>query len=333
MIYVRRESRAGKKIFSIGVEFEMAREKNVFDRAEMAEPMGWEYVLDEYLDFLRGCGRSDKTTGTYRDQVSRFYRERSPEWDGEREEFLAWNGEPQIHTNHRLDACDRFWRWAIGAGHRKTNPADGAFRRLTNKTPVANVNLADIGKVVKVFRERHKLRPTWEKLRNYAYVTFAIATGVRPGEGLKLRRADFNIAERFVVVRGEFVKTRQSRVIYLPRDNRLLALLRRMIRAQTRAGLPSSSPLFSGGGGAELRERSWFHIVQRAAHEAGVKIKPYDFRHAFITHSLADGANPYDLRDQVGHANMEMMKRYYHSSAEARRSTADLSPLRKLAQN
>ena len=295
------------------------------------EIFNWELVLDEYLDLLRGGGRSKNTVEMYRDHVSRFYREKKPAWDRENEKFLEWNGEPQIHTNHRLDSCRRFWEWASRAGHRKSNPASDVPRRLTNKTPVTNVSMPDINKLVKAFRDEYSARQDqWEKIRNYAFIMFSIGTGVRPGEGLKLRRDDFNIDERFVVARGEHAKTRQSRIVYIPRSPILIRLLHKMIKIQAKAGFAGSAPLFSDSGGCGLNTRSWFHIVRKRAGKIGVRIKPYDLRHAFITHSLTDGANPYDLRDQVGHSNMEMMKRYYHSSPEARRNTADLSPLRKI---
>jgi site-specific recombinase XerD len=307
----------------------MSRSKNLMpttvenDEAEM-----WEATLDDYLAFLRGCGRSANTIATYRDQVSRFYRTKKSRWDGEREDFLAWNGEQQIHTNHRLDSCRRFWAWAVKEGHRETNPAENTPKRLVNKNPVANVSIHDIEKLLHAFRDEYLAKPKqWERIRNYAYSLFAVGTGVRPGEGLRLRRCDFNLAEFYVVIRGEYVKTRQSRAVFIPQNRTLTNLLRRMIKIQTKSGLSEESPLFSGCGGDALKTRSWFHIVSKRAKDAGVRIKPYDLRHAFITHSLINGANPYDLRDQVGHSNMEMMKRYYHSNPDARRNTANMAPL------
>lgn len=265
-------------------------------------------------------------------RLSRFYREKKPSWDCEKDEFLAWNGEPQIHTNHRLDSCKRFWQWAVAEGHRKTNPAESLQRRSTNRNPVVNVNMIDIERLVRGFMEEYKSKPQqWERVRNYAYVLFSIGTGVRPGEGLQLRRSDFNMGEMYVIVRGEYVKTRQSRVIYIPQNKTLQKLLKKMIKAHEKTGFHKDTPLFSDSGGKAISSRSWFHIVKKRAKELGLSIKPYDFRHAFITHSLIDGANPYDLRDQVGHSNMNMMKRYYHSNADARRATANLAPLQKLS--
>jgi site-specific recombinase XerD len=310
----------------------MTRSKNI-----MVSNMGndetpkWEIVLGDYLAYLRGCGRSKSTVAIYRDQISRFYRSKTPRWDDEKDSFLEWNGEPQIHTNHRLDSCRRFWMWAIREGHRETNPTDNTQKRLVNKNPVANVNMSDIEKLLLMFRDEHRAKPKqWEKIRNYACVLFAIGTGVRPGEGLKLRRCDFNVEECYAVVRGEYVKTRQSRVIYIPQNSTLINLLRKMIKIQTKSGLSAETPLFSDSSGRALNTRSWFHIISKRAKDAGIRIKPYDLRHAFITHSLRNGANPYDLRDQVGHSNMEMMKRYYHSSPEARMNTANMAPLRNL---
>jgi site-specific recombinase XerD len=291
----------------------------------------WKLALERYLIFLRGCGRSKNTVDIYRDQISRFYRAKNPSWDDEKDDFFHWNGEPQIHSNHRLDSCRRFWAWAVEEGHRKTNPAESVKRRVTNKNPVANVSLDDIEKLVLVFREEQRANPTrWERLRNYSYILFSVGTGVRPGEGLRLRRIDFNMSELFVIVRGEYAKTRQSRVIYIPQNSVLIKLLKKMMQNQAKSGLPDETPLFSDSGGNHLTTRSWYHIVAKRAKKAGIRIKPYDLRHAFITHSLMDGANPYDLRDQVGHSNMEMMKRYYHSNPEARRNTANLAPLRHI---
>jgi site-specific recombinase XerD len=307
----------------------MSRSKNLMSTAvEDDETKIWEAALEDYLAFLRGCGRSANTIATYGDQISRFYRAKKSRWDGEREDFLAWNGERQIHTNHRLDSCRRFWAWAVRVGRRKTNPADDTQKRLVNKNPVANVSIHDMEKLLQVFRGEYLAKPNqWERIRNYAHSLFAIGTGVRPGEGLRLRRCDFNLAEFYVVIRGEYVKTRQSRAVFIPQNKTLTGLLRRMIKIQTKSGLPEESPLFSDSGGGALKTRSWFHIVSKRAKEAGVRVKPYDLRHAFITHSLINGANPYDLRDQVGHSNMEMMKRYYHSNPDARRNTANMAPL------
>jgi integrase len=321
-----------KKSRKTGVEG-MSRSKNLLAIATEDEEIAkWELALDDYLSFLRGCGRSENTVAIYRDQISRFYRAKTPRWDGERESFHAWNGEPQIHTNHRLDACRRFWAWGVEEGIRKTNPAENTQKRLINKNTVANVNLPEIEKLLHVFKEEQRAKPTqWERIRNYAYALFAVGTGVRPGEGLRLRRGDFNLAEFYAVISGEYVKTRQSRVVYIPQNRTLISLLQKMIKIQIKAGFPGDAPLFSDSGGRAIGARSWSHIVNKRAKEAGVRIKPYDLRHAFITHSLINGANPYDLRDQVGHSNMEMMKRYYHSSPDVRRNTANMAPLRKIS--
>jgi site-specific recombinase XerD len=291
----------------------------------------WEEVLEDYLAYLRGCGRSENTISMYRDQITRFYRSKSPCWDDEKSEFLGWNGEPQIHTNHRLDSCGRFWKWAIREGSRNTNPAESVQKRLVNKHSIANVNMPDIEKLLNVFREEQRAQPNqWEKIRNYTYALFSIGTGVRPGEGLSLLRCDLNLMEFYGIIKGEYVKTRQSRVIYIPQNATLIKLLKKMINIQTKAGFHQATPIFCDSGGKKLCTRSWFHIVSKRAKDAGVKIRPYDLRHAFITHSLRNGANPYDLKDQVGHSNMEMMKRYYHSSPDARRDTANMAPLSKI---
>lgn len=297
----------------------------------VAEDERWMDALCEYEAYLRGCGRAEATISLYRDNVSRFYRQKRAKWDDELAAFLEWNGEPQIHSNHRLDSCLRFWRWAAGEGMRRTNPAEGVKRRPQSSMVTPNVDIDDIAKVIDALRMAHKAAPNkWESARNYAYAIFALGTGVRPSEGLRLERRDFDLNARCVVARGETVKTRTSRVIFIPPNRTLLSLLRRLMAAQSKSGIPDSAPLFSDSSGHAIESRTWYHILRKHAVACGVRLRPYDLRHAFITHSLADGANPYDIRDQVGHRNMEMLKRYCHSTPDARRATAARSPLKMI---
>ena len=310
----------------------MTRSKNIIgDFGGCCDAFDWEGVLESYLCYLQGCGRANSTIDMYRDHVSRFYRMKKPLWDNEKLSFMEWNGEPQINTNHRLDCCRRFWDWGISEGWRKTNPAANVKKRLLNKAVKANVSLDEIGKILTVFKDEYREKPfRWERLRNYAYFLFSIGTGIRPGEGLHIRRCDINLSERSAVIQANYVKTRQSRVIYMPSSVVLDRLLKKMVKLQEKAGLPSQTPLFSDSSGKAITTRSWYHIVNKRARPKGIRIRPYDLRHSFITHSLINGANPYDLRDQVGHSNMDMMKRYFHSNAEARRKTANLAPLASL---
>lgn len=145
---------------------QMSRSKNLMQTSIREEDGNrWESVLEDYLLFLRGCGRSDKTISIYKDQVSRFYRSKTPSWDDEKEDFLAWNGEPQIHTNHRLESCRRFWCWALDEGLRRTNPAENIPKRLVDKRPVANVDLADITALANAFGEEYREKPKQQTLR------------------------------------------------------------------------------------------------------------------------------------------------------------------------
>lgn len=291
----------------------------------------WEDALGDWLASLCACGRAKSTIKLYQDNIVRFYRTKSPTWDDEREEFISWNSEPQIHTNHRLDSCGRFWRWGIQEGIRTTDPTKGVARRPENTDVIVNVRLDDIERVIQRLRERHKQRVDgWERRRDLVFAMFSVATGVRPSEGLSIARCDVRVDEQWALIRAENAKTRRGRVIFIPNDDRLMKELRRLIRIHETSEIPASAPLFCNSSGGRLSSRAWCHIIESASKECGVHVRPYDLRHAFITHSLSNGANPYDIRDQVGHANMEMMKRYSHSTSEARRATADLSPLSQL---
>lgn len=143
------------------------------------------------------------------------------------------------------------------------------------------------------------------------FVRFLYLTAVRVSEALVLRWRDLtplgdDSAEAHITGKGN-----KHRVIFIPASlyADLLAL---------RGEAEANAPVF-----ATIKNRLHaLRIVQGLAKVAQIDkpVTPHSFRHAHISHALANGATVVELRDQAGHANISTTSLYAH--ADKSRATA-----------
>ena len=70
---------------------------------------------------------------------------------------------------------------------------------------------------------------------------------------------------------------------------------------------------------------AWRKALQRAGIER--RIRPYDLRHAFASHSLDAGADLKSVADIMGHADEAMIVRFYrHTNPESLRAATEAAP-------
>ncbi len=146
---------------------------------------------------------------------------------------------------------------------------------------------------------------------------FWFETGLRPGELFALRRAKVDVEARKVRIDMNFVaktdklpKTAAGiRTVDLS-DQALAAAQAQLARLPAtvehlwlnpRTGEPWESD-------AQLRKTLWKPLCDRA--EVTYR-NPYQVRHTFASTHLTDGANPWYIADQLGHADVEMVYRVY----------------------
>jgi len=69
-------------------------------------------------------------------------------------------------------------------------------------------------------------------------------------------------------------------------------------------------PVFCACEGRKMLGNSWYMRVSRYGEILGAKIYPYQLRHTFALEFLRNGGNSFALQKTMGHADMNMTKRY-----------------------
>jgi integrase len=153
--------------------------------------------------------------------------------------------------------------------------------------------------------------------RYYSYyadfVEFLFSTGCRTGEAIGLRWAHLSEDCSKVWI-GESVTggIRKATKTNRAREFRLNQRLSQMLRVRRLASHSSDGPVFPALKGGTIdarnfRNRAWVTVLE----ESGVPYrKPYNTRHTFISHALAQGLNPITIAQMTGH-DPEILFRHY----------------------
>jgi len=150
---------------------------------------------------------------------------------------------------------------------------------------------------------------TFQGLRNLAFISLLLDTGLRLSEALNLDVADLNFTTGLIFVRHS--KSRRERMVPMsPSLMRVLQkyLLHRAMRAQQHV-----TALWITRFGTPLRSiRCVQEIFQRAAKKAGIKTKvsPHVLRFTFVRKWLQSGGDSIVLQRILGHTT-PIMTAYY----------------------
>lgn len=129
--------------------------------------------------------------------------------------------------------------------------------------------------------------------------------GIRPEEGLAMRKSAVNLAERTMKI--DAGKT--------PAARRTLRLTDASLEVLRRRCTGGDSPWVFPGRASHLTKLNNQHAAVRT--EIGIPCVLYDFRHTFATRMAVNGCPLPTLAKIMGHANLRTLERYVHPSAEA----------------
>lgn len=149
-----------------------------------------------------------------------------------------------------------------------------------------------------------KLLAACETNREKALIYLLLDTGIRRGEACNLNWEDVNLGTGMVNVRQGKGKKDRS-VVVGPTTRRALLRYRRQVEHE------DGAPLFqSERGGGRLTGSGLRGIVNRIAERARLKVTVHAFRRGFATLSLRSGMQAFHLQALLGHASLEMVRRY-----------------------
>jgi integrase len=178
--------------------------------------------------------------------------------------------------------------------------------------------------------------------RNYALLTLLLGTGLRLGELLAVRFADFIVGDHgdiyLNILRGKGNKARRVKVpgeVYAAVQDFAVALhpyrienphaLALCLRLR---GCKSWKP---GKTGPICRLS--FHqvgtIVKRTAERAGIRkrVTPHALRHTCFTLEMLEGAGLLEIKEQAGHEYLGTTQRYLHLLDSMKHNAVDKNPL------
>jgi integrase len=170
----------------------------------------------------------------------------------------------------------------------------------------------------------------------FPIVRFVLETGLRKGEFCRLEVGDVNLSNesRFFTVNGKRIEVKPDELIVKkskngkPRTIPLTSEARRIAEIQI-ADATTRKFLFTsrrtGGMISEFKT-----AFTGAVRDAGLEdFRFHALRHSFASRLNAAGADPYIIRDLLGHSTTKMTADYTHTSFERRRQAiADMSQSR-----
>jgi integrase/recombinase XerD len=283
-----------------------------------------EKAVQEQIDgFLRYLGDkkgySDNTIAAYRNDLSQFIaflnqtmRRSVSSWADVDDQIVHSYGEyldeqPYAPSTvaRKVASVKSFFSYLVETSDLTDNPT------TTLSAPKVEKRLPRILSVEEV--ERLLAEPakgtTPKALRDQALLELLYATGMRVSEVVTLRLEDLDMAETRVLCVGRDGKTRQLPLT--PRATESLSIY--LERGRDALLQDRTEPiLFVNQRGRPLtRQGLWLIIKSYAeAGDLGSNITPHTLRHSCAAHRLAQGTEPYEVRELLGHANIATTQAY-----------------------
>lgn len=289
-------------------------------------------LLDEYRLSLEAMNRSPKTISWYMEIIERYFgfldsnSLLKPVNQLGTQELRAyilhlqkanrWANNPKIRISTgklspysvqgHVRALKAFWGWLEREGYIVSNPL---AKLPLPKVPEKPVYVLSSEQIKKLFSQINRLTPIGA--RYYAILLLLLDTGMRISELVSIRIQALDLQHDCVQVLGKGQKLRSVPMSKLTRKE-----INRYINHSRAQLYPIDSPyLFAKFDGTPISVNSVQQFLRRLAIEAGldgIKCSPHVFRHSFATHSIANGANVFVLKEIMGHSSLNTTLKYTH---------------------
>ena len=230
-------------------------------------------------------------------------------------------------------ALSSLWTWAtieLGAKHtirdhvRKPRPRPPLIREYTPEEIRALLDQCAIYNAYDPRHDRHVVGVRPSALRDRAIIVLLLDTGLRAEELCSLLISDYDTKRGSITVRHG--KGDKPRTVYLGDVSR--KHLWRYLAS--RPATQPRSPLFASRKGGKLDGGGVRRLIIRLGVRCGVPDATlHRFRHTFALNFIRNGGNLFALQDLLGHASLEMVRRYARlaesdlQAAQQRASVAD----------
>jgi integrase/recombinase XerD len=295
--------------------------------------------LESFIEMLRAeRNAAQNTVDAYRrdlDDFAGFLARRSAELPtADAESIRAYlaklhrAGMAPRTAARRLSAIRQFYRFLIGEGFRRDDPAAVIDSPRQGRSLPKLINETEVGQLLDAARAL----PDADGVRMTALLELLYATGLRVSELVALPVASVMRDQRILVVRGKGGKERM-----IPLHESARAAVNAWLAARSadlRKKRTTSPWLFpSHAGSGHLTRQRLGQLLKDLAVAAGIdrrKVSPHVLRHAFATHLLDHGADLRSVQKMLGHADIATTQIYTHVADERLKTLVrDHHPLAK----
>lgn len=269
-------------------------------------PLTWEEAMQDYLWFKQAEGLREVTLDGHKTVISLFYKRHTVAYEDPaklKSSLYAFMGEkikPATY-NIRRNYLKQFFNWCIREGIYSENPMD-VLKKRKDEGRVVNLDAETLSKLI-----AEPDTKSFAGLRDYGIILLTLDTGIRPKEAFSLLPSDINIRALEVYVRSDIAKTKVSRT--LPISPVTMQTIRELLQVRHECW-NDTVPVFCTADGTPLNRYTWNDRLEMYSKKLGVKIRPYDLRHAFALQFLRNGGHTLALQRTLGHTTLTMTKRY-----------------------
>ena len=197
------------------------------------------------------------------------------------------------------------WNWAVKNGHYDRNIVRLVDPPVPEKRVIIPFTRNEVSILLEAAGEGRM------HIRDVAIVLTLVDTGIRASEICDLRIRDLNTIERRLhVVFGKGDKERELKVC----ERTLEAILTYLVgqRIVNPHNLKKRNlPLFVTKMNTKMNRNTIRLLTERLESRSGVNnVHAHRFRHTFAVTYLRNGGNVYTLQELLGHATLDMVKRY-----------------------
>lgn len=309
----------------------MAKAKRLLKIVEQQEQniTTWEDALKDFLLFKKAEGKSERTIKDYCYHIRYFFKQFPDILMSDPKtlrknviQYMSVDSSP-AHYNNKLVYLKTFFNWCVNENILGENPLNGFNRR---KAPERIVQM-DVELLKKLLAMPDQT--TFSGLRDYALLLLQLDTGIRPKEALSLLVSDINLHACEVYIRAENAKTRIART--LPISPVTAKAIQKLISVRPKGDWPENVPVFCNCEGKKMLGNGWYKRISQYGKTLGATIYPYQLRHTFALEFLRNGGNSFALQKTMGHADMNMTKRYVSlADSDIKQQHLHASPVSKI---
>jgi site-specific recombinase XerD len=283
-------------------------------------------LVEDYLVFKKAQGVTKYTITNHKSALKYFFQDFEGKISNtkylKQGVYMFLSDKKNEYYNKILQTLRQFFDYCILENVIKQNPCDG-LKYKSHTTRIIQHDEEAIRVLLKV-----PDRNTFPGLRDYTLMLVMLDTGIRPNELLQIRLEDLDLANSQIIVREEYSKTRQLRI--LPLSDTVLQSIKKLINVR-HSEWRNDVPIFCSFSGHMLTSHNLQEKFRDYSKKAGIKITPYHLRHTFALWFIRNNGNIFALQKMMGHAKLDMTRHYVNLvQADIRNSHKESSPINTL---